>query len=256
MAQSRGKKMVELALKRKYPENDTHVGIPSKRQQVLPPTEEMEWTILDTLLDTTSVDSLYDDITDLGYVPTPMMTQTEVELGDPGEQVQEPEPQPEPQPDVESRRPPMREPCGAKCRRRFTPVPTKRITTGPESRRGRSFIYRLQNQKGEPRQVCKMFFLSSLGYHPKNDSLVISMMGKSNSRPLVLSKDQRGKQAAVNKMDVKTLDDHIESFHPCNRGVEEVKKRDIICNLCPLMPPNRRVFWYSLPVSNVVEDEE
>lgn len=207
----------------------------------------MEWTILDTLLDTTSVDSLYDDITDLGYVPTPMMTQTEVELGDPGEQVQEPEPQPEPQPDVESRRPPMREPYGAKCRRRctdhiseerrreiwsqywemtyterrswmfysVTPMPTKRITTGPESRRGRSFIYRLQNQKGEPRQVCKMFFLSSLGYHPKNDSLVISMMGKSNSRPLVPSKDQRGKQAAVNKMDVKTLDDHIESFHPC-----------------------------------------
>ncbi len=49
-----------------------------------------------------------------------MMTQTEVELGDPGEQVQEPEPQPEPQPDVESRRPPMRELCGAKCRRRCT----------------------------------------------------------------------------------------------------------------------------------------
>ncbi|KAF4109203.1 hypothetical protein G5714_010276 [Onychostoma macrolepis] len=46
------------------------------------------------------------------------------------------------------------------------------------------------------------------------------------------------------------------SLNCCNRGVEEVKKRDIICNLCPLMPPNRRVFWYSLPVSNVVEDEE
>lgn len=60
-----------------------------------------------------------------------------------------------------------------------------------------------------------MFFLSSLGYHPKNYSLVISMMGKSNTRPLVPSKDQRGRQAAVNKMDVKTLDDHIESFHPC-----------------------------------------
>lgn len=31
-------------------------------------------------------------------------------------------------------------------------------------------------------------------------------------------------------------------LRPQNRGVEEVKKRDIICNLCPLMPPNRRVF--------------
>ena len=141
----------------------------------------------------------------------------------------------------------MREPCGAKCRRRctdhiseerrreiwsqywevtyterkswmfysITPMTTKRTTTDPESRRGRSFIYRLQDHKGEPRQVCKMFFLSSVGYHPKNDSLVISMMGKSNTKQLAPPKDQRGRQAAVNKLVVKTLDEHIESFNPC-----------------------------------------
>lgn len=56
---------------------------------------------------------------------------------------------------------------------------TKRTKTGPESHRGRSFIYRLEDHKGEPRQVCKVFFLSSLGYHPKNDSLVIG----STQRP-------------------------------------------------------------------------
>lgn len=142
--------------------------------------------------------------------------------------------------------PPMKEPCGAKCRRctdhiseerrrevwsqywemKYTerrswmfhsvvPLPTKRTTTGPESRRGRSFIYRLQDHKGGPRQVCKLFFLSTLGYHPKNDSLVISMMGKSNTKQLAPPKDQRGRQVVINKLDVKTIDDHIESFHPC-----------------------------------------
>ena len=61
----------------------------------------MEWSILDTLLDT-SVDSLSlydDDFTDPDYVPTPTptitLTQTEVELGDPVEEFQEPGPQPE-----------------------------------------------------------------------------------------------------------------------------------------------------------------
>ena len=39
-------------------------------------------------------------------------------------------------------------------------------------------------------------------------------------------------------------------LRPQDRGVEEFKKSNIINNLCPL------VFWYSLPVSNVVEDEE
>lgn len=38
------------------------------------------------------------------------------------------------------------------------------------------------------------------------------------------------------------------ALRPQDRGVEETKKSDIIKNLCPLMPPNRGDFWYSLPV--------
>ncbi len=45
-------------------------------------------------------------------------------------------------------------------------------------------------------------------------------------------------------------------LRPHDRGIEEAKKNDIIKELCPFMPPNRRAFWCSLPVSNVVEDEE
>ncbi|KAJ4947838.1 hypothetical protein JOQ06_009869 [Pogonophryne albipinna] len=59
-----------------------------------------------------------------------------------------------------------------------------------------------------------MFFLSTLGYHPTNDSLVLSVMGKDISTPLAPPKDQRGRHAPANKLDQKPLHEHIESFHP------------------------------------------
>ncbi|RXN13099.1 U-box domain-containing [Labeo rohita] len=40
------------------------------------------------------------------------------------------------------------------------------------------------------------------------------------------------------------------------RPHDQGKKNDIIKKLCPFMPPNRRAFWCSLPVSDVVEDVE
>ncbi|KAK5906851.1 hypothetical protein CesoFtcFv8_004759 [Champsocephalus esox] len=53
-------------------------------------------------------------------------------------------------------------------------VPTAKVCgDGKPSRRGRSFIYRLKDEDQVPQQVCKMFFLSTLGYHPTNDSLVL-----------------------------------------------------------------------------------
>ncbi|RXN08105.1 U-box domain-containing [Labeo rohita] len=45
-------------------------------------------------------------------------------------------------------------------------------------------------------------------------------------------------------------------LRPHDRGIEEAKKNDIVKKLCPFMPPNRRAFWCSLPVSDVVEDVE
>jgi len=36
-----------------------------------------------------------------------------------------------------------------------------------------------------------------------------------------------------------------------NRGVSQIKKRDIVSKLCPLMPIIRRGFWEMLPVSEV-----
>ena len=52
------------------------------------------------------------------------------------------------------------------------------------SRRGRTFVYRLKDAKENPHQVCKLFYLSTLGYHPGNDSIVLSVMGKEMSTAL------------------------------------------------------------------------
>lgn len=106
-------------------------------------------------------------------------------------------------------RPPLRAPCGIKCRRQcsakfsedhrrkiwrdfwdltyqekrafvfhcVSQVTRAKVCANP-SRRSRSFIYRLKDAGGNPQQVCKLFFLSTLGYHPTNDSIVLSVMGK------------------------------------------------------------------------------
>ncbi|KAL7372602.1 hypothetical protein ABVT39_019186 [Epinephelus coioides] len=149
-----------------------------------------------------------------------------------------PAPPPEP-----TNRPPMREPCRIKwqCSGKFledrrreiwskywgmsygekrpfmfhsvSQVPKAKVCASP-SRRSRSFIYRLKDADKIPQQVCKLFFLSTLGYHPTNDSLVLSVMGKEIKTALAPPNDQRGRHEPANKLDLKPLHAHIESFHP------------------------------------------
>ena len=82
------------------------------------------------------------------------------------------------------------------------------------SRRGRTFVYRLKDAKENPHQVCKLFYLSTLGYHPGNDSIVLSVMGKEMSTALAPPRDGRGRHAPANKLDMEQLYLHIESFRP------------------------------------------
>ena len=46
---------------------------------------------------------------------------------------------------------------------------TKRLTTGGPSKRKYSYKYHLDDDHGKRHEVCKVMFLSTLGYHPKND---------------------------------------------------------------------------------------
>lgn len=145
-----------------------------------------------------------------------------------------------------SKIPPMGKPCGPKCKRQCTQnisegrqkeiwekywemkykekrtwifhmvaqQSKKNITVGADSRRSRSFLYHLPNQSGSAQQVCKVFFLTTLGYHPKNDRLIVTMMGKSITTKLIPPKDQRGKKASASKLNMNPILQHIESFHP------------------------------------------
>lgn len=71
------------------------------------------------------------------------------------------------------------------------------------TRRVRYFIYRLKDDGQVPQKVCKHFFLSTLGFF-QNNSIIISVMGKKKGK----------RHATVNKLDLKPLHDHIESFYP------------------------------------------
>ncbi len=149
-------------------------------------------------------------------------------------------------PSEPTNRPPMRGPCGAKCRRQcsgkfsedrrleiwseygnmtyaqkrafifasVSQVPTEKVSANPSRQRSRSFVYRLQDTQKTPQQVCKLFYLSTLGYHPTNNSLVLSVMGKAITTALAPPNDMRGRHEPANKLDLQPLIDHIESFHP------------------------------------------
>ncbi|XP_063056355.1 uncharacterized protein LOC134450441 isoform X2 [Engraulis encrasicolus] len=156
-------------------------------------------------------------------------------------------------------KPPMGEPCGEKCRRlcskkipegrrreiwseywdmpygdrryymfnSVSQVQKARASVGP-SRRSRSFIYRLKDANNIPQQVCKMFFLSTLGYHPSNDRLVVSVMSsptKDGTQALTPPIDRRGRHEAANKLDLDLLNAHIESCHP----VTQYQRRHTPC---------------------------
>ncbi|XP_051511635.1 uncharacterized protein LOC127416361 isoform X1 [Myxocyprinus asiaticus] len=88
----------------------------------------------------------------------------------------------------------------------------KRLTTDGPSRRSKTFQYHLNNSLGEPQDVCKPFYLTTLGYHPKNDRVIISVIGNpSATQP---PQDRRGRHPPANKLDLSLIREHIESFNP------------------------------------------
>lgn len=60
-----------------------------------------------------------------------------------------------------------------------------RLTYNGYSRCRKSFSYHLLDDLGHSQEICKTFFLTTLGYHPKNDRLIQSVI--DNSFPLSLT---------------------------------------------------------------------
>lgn len=81
--------------------------------------------------------------------------------------------------------------------------------------RNNSFEYYLKDENRNVHRVCKPFFLTTLGYKETNDWVVHHVLKNTQKDQLVSQKDRRGCQPSVNKIDRKSIDEHIESFHPC-----------------------------------------
>lgn len=84
-------------------------------------------------------------------------------------------------------------------------IPKRKSTTEPKRKPRRAFS--LKKIDGTRVEVCKTFFLTTLGYEKNNDRIL-------NNNFTDQSTDNRGKHQKTPAFDRDTLTQHIESFHP------------------------------------------
>lgn len=86
-----------------------------------------------------------------------------------------------------------------------------------DSSRNLSFIYKF-SVEGKNELVCKTFFLTTLGFHPKNDKVIFNVLHTdvplSDNIQLQPAKDGRGKASPPSKIDRSKILEHIERFNP------------------------------------------
>ncbi|XP_051501065.1 uncharacterized protein LOC127410071 [Myxocyprinus asiaticus] len=224
MAQSRGKVTVELELKREYPSDDENHTLNDSNIPALRESPQPQVLDLYDLLEPESDQKNY----------TAQWTVKDgSEEGDEKCPIQ-----------IGSLWGPQMAPCGPRCGKKcsekipyvrrkeifdtyqdmshsdkwtfvshtITQSLKKRLTTGGPSRRSKTFQYHLNNSLGDPQDVCKPFYLTTLGYHPKNDRVIVSVIGNpSATQP---PQDRRGRHPPANKLDLSLIREHIESFNP------------------------------------------
>ncbi|CAG9773557.1 unnamed protein product [Ceutorhynchus assimilis] len=83
-----------------------------------------------------------------------------------------------------------------------------------DSRRSMSFTYRLKDDSGTIQEVCKIFFLATLGYLPNNDRIIRSAFSSATNLQLKAQKSRRGCTGSSKKIDRAIIRQHIESFNP------------------------------------------
>ena len=87
-----------------------------------------------------------------------------------------------------------------------------KVTSGKS--RKFSSTYRLKDEYGTEEVVCKSFFLATLGFHPKTDSLITTIFMDLGFNVKSPKPDQRGNNLAYKRLDHKQICDHIESHNP------------------------------------------
>lgn len=93
---------------------------------------------------------------------------------------------------------------------------TKRKTAGAElnSKRTKTFQYFLLGEEGKKVRVCKKFFLTTLGYHEKNDRFIFEALSKTPKSQISPVLDKRGKRTPANYIPKDEIISHILSFQP------------------------------------------
>lgn len=91
-------------------------------------------------------------------------------------------------------------------------VPAKRKTVD-KSRRQSTFTYAMNDENGGRVDVCKIFFLTTLGYKGTNDKVIRSVFRTSSNNSVRVKADGRGK-SNKKKFDRDIIIEHIESFNP------------------------------------------
>lgn len=84
---------------------------------------------------------------------------------------------------------------------------------GENSRRNKTIKYFLKDEKGIDFQVCKKFFLGTLGYQDKNDRMVRDVLSKTSPEELTVHPSKKG-HPSEKKDDRTAILDHIKSFNP------------------------------------------
>ncbi|CAH1969615.1 unnamed protein product [Acanthoscelides obtectus] len=83
------------------------------------------------------------------------------------------------------------------------------------SKKNKTFTYFLKDSSGTTRRVCKIFFLTTLGYKKTNDWIIHSVWANANSKnQLQNDLDRRGRHPPPNKLSNKIIESHIDSFNP------------------------------------------
>lgn len=88
--------------------------------------------------------------------------------------------------------------------------PIQRRRGSEDSTRQNTFEYYLKTATSRV-QVCKTFFLTTLGFSKNNNTVVQSVLSQNNHSP---KPDGRGRHAK-RKIERAVIHTHVESFHPC-----------------------------------------
>lgn len=93
----------------------------------------------------------------------------------------------------------------------------RRTSDVAQKKRNNVFMYYIKDNNEKKQQVCKKFFLTTFGFKPSNDSLILSTMHNVDKETLEPKMDMRGRVKNPDKMESRkrAIQEHVESFHPC-----------------------------------------